>query len=67
MRRAQRADYEEVAAASAASFASWRMLPAPRRGEIVRQLGNLFRVHKSDLGALISWEMGKIRSEGEVS
>ena len=65
VRRAGPADYEQVAAASTASFTSWRMLPAPRRGEIVRQLGNLFRVHKSDLGALISWEMGKIRSEGE--
>ncbi|HZL86496.1 MAG TPA: aldehyde dehydrogenase family protein [Candidatus Krumholzibacteria bacterium] len=65
VRRAGPADYEQVAGASSASFASWRMLPAPRRGEIVRQLGNLFRVHKSDLGALISWEMGKIRSEGE--
>ena len=65
VRRAGPADYQQVAAVSTASFTSWRMLPAPRRGEIVRQLGNLFRVHKSDLGALISWEMGKIRSEGE--
>ncbi len=65
VRRAALADYEQVAAASHASFADWRMLPAPRRGEIVRQLGNLFRVHKSDLGALIAWEMGKIRNEGD--
>ncbi len=65
VRRAGPVHYEQVAAASTASFRSWCMLPAPRRGEIVRQLGNLFRVHKSDLGALIAWEMGKIRSEGE--
>jgi aldehyde dehydrogenase (NAD+) len=58
-------DYEQVVAAAQRAFHDWRMLPAPRRGEIVRQLGQLFREHKSDLGALISYEMGKIRSEGE--
>ena len=58
-------DYESVVGAAQESFATWRLVPAPRRGEIVRQLGQLFRDHKHDLGALISWEMGKIRSEGE--
>ncbi|MEZ5063168.1 MAG: aldehyde dehydrogenase family protein [bacterium] len=58
-------DYERVIARMSASFEQWRMLPAPRRGEIVRQLGEEFRRHKAALGALISWEMGKIRSEGE--
>jgi aldehyde dehydrogenase (NAD+) len=58
-------DYERVVAAAQKAFETWRLLPAPRRGEIVRQLGQLFRDHKRDLGALISWEMGKIRSEGE--
>ncbi|MCA9751301.1 MAG: aldehyde dehydrogenase family protein, partial [Gemmatimonadetes bacterium] len=58
-------DYERVIARMGASFEQWRMLPAPRRGEIVRQLGEEFRRHKAALGALISWEMGKIRSEGE--
>jgi aldehyde dehydrogenase (NAD+) len=58
-------DYEQVVQAAHNAFLKWRMLPAPRRGEIVRQLGNVFRAHKQDLGALISYEMGKIRSEGE--
>jgi len=58
-------DYEKVAAEAQRAFLAWRMVPAPQRGEIVRQLGNLLREHKSDLGALISYEMGKIRSEGE--
>jgi L-aminoadipate-semialdehyde dehydrogenase len=58
-------DYEEVMRHLSARFEAWRMTPAPRRGEIVRQLGNEFRKHKKELGALISWEMGKIRSEGE--
>ena len=58
-------DYEKVAAAAHGSFLEWRMMPAPRRGEIVRQLGYAFREHKADLGALISYEMGKIRIEGE--
>jgi len=65
VRSATAADYERIAAAAAESFRAWRLRPAPQRGEIVRQLGQLFRTHKSDLGALISWEMGKVRSEGE--
>jgi len=58
-------DYEQVVEAAMAGFAAWRLVPAPRRGEIVRQVGQLFREHKHDLGALVSLEMGKIRSEGE--
>ena len=65
VRRASVEDYERVAAAAQRAFLEWRMVPAPQRGEIVRQLGNLFREHKQELGALISHEMGKIRSEGE--
>lgn len=45
-------------------FHSWRMLPAPQRGEIVRLMGEALRKHKDDLGALVSLEVGKIRSEG---
>ena len=45
-------------------FKAWRMLPAPKRGEIVREMGEALRLHKDDLGALVSLEVGKIRSEG---
>jgi aldehyde dehydrogenase (NAD+) len=65
VRRATVPDYETVVRRAEARFRSWRGVPAPRRGEIVRQLGNLFRDHKSDLGRLIAWEMGKIQSEAE--
>ena len=58
------AEYERVLAESSAAFLEWRMLPAPRRGEIVRQIGNELRAHKDDLGALVSLEMGKILAEG---
>lgn len=53
---------------AAAAFRVWRTTPAPLRGELVRTLGELLRVHKNDLADLISIEVGKIRSEalGEV-
>lgn len=47
------------------AFLEWRKVPAPKRGEVVRQLGNALREKKDDLGALVSLEMGKIISEGE--
>jgi aldehyde dehydrogenase (NAD+) len=46
------------------AFLSWRTVPAPVRGALVRELGELLREHKADLGALVSIEAGKIRSEG---
>jgi aldehyde dehydrogenase (NAD+) len=58
-------DYEAVLARSEETFAAWRMLPAPKRGEYVRLLGEALRAKKSELGALVSMEMGKIRAEGE--
>ena len=58
-------DYEAVVQAARASFLEWRMLPAPRRGEIVRQFGEELRKYKRPLGQLVSWEMGKVLSEGE--
>ncbi|MEL6347286.1 MAG: aldehyde dehydrogenase family protein [Myxococcota bacterium] len=61
---ASRADYDRVVEKAAAVFQEWRMLPAPKRGEIVRQMGETLRAHKDDLGQLISLEVGKIRSEG---
>jgi aldehyde dehydrogenase (NAD+) len=61
-------DYERVMARAGDAFVEWRMIPAPRRGEIVREIANELRLHKADLGALISLEMGKILPEslGEV-
>ncbi len=46
------------------AFTQWRTVPAPVRGQLVRELGELLREHKADLGALVSIEAGKIRSEG---
>ncbi len=57
-------DYERVAAAAHRAFATWRMMPAPKRGEIVRQLGDELRKHRENLGRLVSLEAGKILSEG---
>jgi aldehyde dehydrogenase (NAD+) len=47
-----------------AAFREWRMVPAPKRGELVRLLGEELRAHKADLGRLVSIEVGKIQSEG---
>src|SRR6478672_6723444 len=52
-------DYEKVMTAALEAFESWRMVPAPKRGEIVRQVGDELRKYKSELGALVSYEMGK--------
>lgn len=57
-------EYEQVIAESQEAFTRWRMLPAPKRGEIIRQLGEEFRRYKEPLGQLISLEVGKILSEG---
>ena len=58
-------EYDRTVSACERAFHSWRMLPAPKRGEVVRCLGNALRDHKADLGALVTLEMGKIRAEGE--
>ncbi len=57
-------DYEEVMRRAADAFRDWRVLPAPKRGQIVREIGDELRKHKNDLGALVSLEMGKILAEG---
>ncbi len=57
-------DYERTLAASSQAFLAWRMLPGPKRGEIVRQIAEELRRAKDDLGALVSLEMGKILAEG---
>ncbi|WP_421700906.1 aldehyde dehydrogenase family protein [Aliiroseovarius sp.] len=53
-----------VFARAQAAFKAWRTVPAPRRGELIRLLGEELRAAKDDLGALVSWEAGKITSEG---
>jgi aldehyde dehydrogenase (NAD+) len=62
--QATESDYEAVVSAASAAFTTWRMVPAPQRGEIVRQLGEELRACKKDLGRLVSLEAGKILSEG---
>jgi aldehyde dehydrogenase (NAD+) len=64
IRMAAPADYEAVMQRASETFLRWRLLPAPKRGEIVREIGNELRAHKHDLGALVSLEMGKILAEG---
>ncbi len=56
--------YEEVVEAAQAAFMEWRQVPAPKRGEIVRQIGQALREHKEDLGRLVTLENGKILQEG---
>jgi aldehyde dehydrogenase (NAD+) len=56
--------YDHVAAASAEAFATWRERPAPKRGDLVRDLGSALRDLKEPLGDLVTLEMGKIRAEG---
>ena len=64
VRTAGREEYERCVAASEVAFQSWRQLPPPARGEVVRLLGNALRERKDDLGLLVTLEVGKIRSEG---
>jgi aldehyde dehydrogenase (NAD+) len=64
VRLATVADYEAAVRAAGAAFARWRDVPAPKRGEIVREIGEAFRREKAALGRLVSQETGKILSEG---
>ena len=58
-------DYEQVIKDAQAAFKAWREVPAPKRGEAVRLLGEELRKHKDALGSLVSLEMGKIKPEGD--
>jgi aldehyde dehydrogenase (NAD+) len=58
-------DYEAIVQQAAEAFEHWRRVPAPKRGEIVRQIGNALRQYKTELGALVTLETGKIRVEGQ--
>ena len=57
-------EYQQVVAKAQEAFKTWRTIPAPKRGEIVRQYGNLLREYKDALGHLVSYEMGKSLQEG---
>ena len=57
-------DYEMVIRKAQEAFKSWRTVPAPVRGEVVRQIGEALRKYKHELGALVTLEMGKIYQEG---
>jgi aldehyde dehydrogenase (NAD+) len=59
-----RDDYDEVIKTAQTAFQSWRLVPAPQRGEIIRQMGEQFRQYKRELGTLVSYEMGKSLQEG---
>ncbi|HQV60729.1 MAG TPA: aldehyde dehydrogenase family protein [Chitinophagaceae bacterium] len=56
--------YEAVVKKAEEAFKTWRLVPAPKRGEIVRQIGEALRQHKEPLGKLVSYEMGKSLQEG---
>jgi len=58
------ADYEACIVKAQAAFKEWRVVPAPKRGEVVRQLGMKLREYKEPLGKLVSYEMGKSYQEG---
>lgn len=59
-----KADYDKVMYAATSAFKAWRLMPAPQRGEIVRQFGDKLREKKEALGKLVSYEMGKSYQEG---
>jgi aldehyde dehydrogenase (NAD+) len=61
---ATESDYQAVMKTATEAFKVWRNIPAPKRGEIVRQMGEQFRKYKEPLGQLVSYEMGKSLQEG---
>ena len=64
IRQATTDDYETIIKKAESAFKNWRMVPAPKRGEVVRQIGDQLRKYKEPLGKLVSYEMGKIYQEG---
>ncbi|MEP6612451.1 MAG: aldehyde dehydrogenase family protein [Mucilaginibacter sp.] len=57
-------NYNQAVEAAQKAFINWRTIPSPKRGEIVREIGNALRTNKEALGALVSYEMGKSLQEG---
>ncbi len=64
IKTANKSDYQKVATTASEAFKYWRTIPAPKRGEYVRQFGDKLRAKKADLGKLVSYEMGKSYQEG---
>ena len=64
VRLQSKAEYEEIVQRAQLVHREWRMLPAPKRGELVRRIGNAFREQEDELGRLVTMEMGKILPEG---
>ncbi len=62
--QASKEDFDKVVGTSQKAFLEWRNIPAPKRGEIVRQIGIALRKYKDPLGRLVSYEMGKSLQEG---
>lgn len=58
-------DYDRILAEATTTFDNWRLVPVPKRGEIVRKIGQELRKHKDALGSLVSYEMGKSLQEGK--
>src|SRR5262245_40330115 len=58
-------DYERIVESSRDVFRSWRKVPAPKRGEVIRLIGDELRANKDALGTLVALEMGKIKAEGD--
>ena len=58
-------DYQRIVKESVEAFRAWRMVPAPKRGEVVRLIGQALREKKDQLGTLVSLEVGKIKAEGD--
>src|SRR5580765_3113135 len=65
VRTATPPEYERAIQRASAAFQKWQTIPAPKRGEVVRQLGNALRAAKTELGMLITLEAGKIIAEGQ--
>jgi aldehyde dehydrogenase (NAD+) len=65
VRSASVSDYDQMVNVAGRAFTDWSALPAPQRGEVVRQIGEALRAKKPDLGLLVTLETGKIRSEGQ--
>ena len=64
VKTADEASFNKVVQQSLKAFEEWRLVPAPKRGEVVRQIGTALRKYKEPLGKLVSYEMGKSYQEG---
>jgi aldehyde dehydrogenase (NAD+) len=65
VRQVTEAEYDRIVDRAQVAFLEWRKVPAPKRGELVRRIGERLRADKAALGALVTLEMGKVRAEGE--